>query len=70
MSTKAQPATPIAVGPADAARMLSLSRTQVYRLVSAGELRICKVGSRSLLPVADLERWLERRLAGSHADRP
>ena len=67
MATKAQPIPQIAVGPADAARMLSLSRTQVYRLVSAGELRICKVGSRSLLPVADLERWLERRLAAARA---
>ncbi|MBX9625096.1 MAG: helix-turn-helix domain-containing protein [Gemmataceae bacterium] len=52
-----------AVGVPEACRFLGLSRTQVYELMAASELRYLKVGARRLLPRAELQRFLAARLA-------
>jgi excisionase family DNA binding protein len=41
----------------EAARRLAVSRTTLYELISQGEVRIVKFGSRTLVPVAELERF-------------
>ncbi|MGH8036507.1 MAG: helix-turn-helix transcriptional regulator [Stenotrophomonas sp.] len=46
----------------DACRRLSVSRTTLYELIKSGEIRSVKIGSRSLVPEADLQRVLASRL--------
>ncbi len=46
----------------DACRRLSVSRTTLYELIKAGEIRSVKIGSRSLIPEIDLQRVLSSRL--------
>jgi excisionase family DNA binding protein len=41
----------------EAARRLAVSRTTLYELISQGEVRIVKFRSRTLVPVAELERF-------------
>jgi excisionase family DNA binding protein len=38
----------------------SLGRTMFYRLVKEGQIRVLKVGSRTLIPWQELGDWLER----------
>ncbi|MFB9427936.1 helix-turn-helix domain-containing protein [Streptoalloteichus tenebrarius] len=42
----------------DAARALSLGRTQVYALIRAGELESVKIGSSRRIPVSALQKFL------------
>ncbi|HEL4830695.1 helix-turn-helix domain-containing protein [Listeria seeligeri] len=46
----------------DACRRLSVSRTTLYELIKAGEIRSVKIGTRSLIPEVDLQRVLSSRL--------
>ncbi|KOO80413.1 helix-turn-helix transcriptional regulator [Stenotrophomonas pavanii] len=46
----------------DACRRLSVSRTTLYELIKAGEIRSVKIGTRSLIPEVDLQRLLSSRL--------
>ncbi|MNB77295.1 Helix-turn-helix domain protein [compost metagenome] len=46
----------------DACRRLSVSRTTLYELIKAGEIRSVKIGARSLIPEVDLQRVLSSRL--------
>jgi len=45
-----------------ACRRLSVSRTTLYELIKAGEIRSVKIGTRSLIPEVDLQRVLSSRL--------
>ena len=45
----------------DAARVLSMSRRQVYRLLATGELEARKAGSRTLIERVELVRFLHRQ---------
>ena len=49
----------------DAAAYLSIHRTSVYRLINKGELRLRKIGGRSIILRDDLDRLLE----GAPADK-
>ena len=40
----------------DALRRLSISRSHLYQLALRGELRIVKIGSRTLIPATEIER--------------
>lgn len=42
----------------DAAAMCGCSRSHVYRMLGAGSLRAVKAGTRTLIPVAAVERYL------------
>jgi excisionase family DNA binding protein len=44
----------------EAASVLSLSRTTIYKLIAAGELSVVKIGTRSLIPSAAVETFLQR----------
>jgi excisionase family DNA binding protein len=45
----------------EAADRIGVGRTTLYQLVNAGELRLVKLGSRSLIIAAELEALLHRR---------
>ena len=49
---------PAGFKPADAAFQLSLSRTGLYNLISRGEIRVVKIGSRTVVPATEIERLL------------
>ena len=51
--------TKLALSPGEAAEALGLSRQKVYDLLNVGELPFKKVGTRTLIPVAAIETFLE-----------
>lgn len=63
MSTQNQ--QPLAVGPAEAARLLGISRTSLYRAIGAGDLKPAKAGRRTLLTVASLQAYLAKLSGGA-----
>ena len=52
-------ASVLAVPPAEAARMLSLSRPMIYKLIQSGELRTVNIGRTRRVPVSELERLID-----------
>jgi excisionase family DNA binding protein len=50
----------VLVTPEEAARRLSLGRTTVYGLISAGALESVRIGRSRRVPVAALDRYVER----------
>jgi excisionase family DNA binding protein len=42
----------------EACATLSISRSKLYEEVAAGRLRALKAGSRTLIPVASINAWL------------
>lgn len=61
MSTEATPPPPLAVSPAEAARLLGIGRTTFYALLKRGEIASFRQGARRLILVVELHRWLDRR---------
>lgn len=53
--------TPIAHSINDAARLLGVGRTTLYALIAANEISVAKIGTRTLVPHADLVDFLERQ---------
>ncbi len=49
---------PLAVGVDEAARLLSVSRDAVYGAIRRGQLRSVQLGTRQLVPVIELHRFL------------
>jgi excisionase family DNA binding protein len=49
---------PLALSVEAAAIIVSLSKCMIYDLIKAGELKPKKVGSRTLITVVELRRWL------------
>lgn len=54
--------SPLTISVDEALRTLSVGRTFFYSLVKAGDIRLIKVGSRSLVPCAELSRFVADRL--------
>ncbi|MEN9924146.1 MAG: hypothetical protein RL268_272 [Pseudomonadota bacterium] len=50
---------PLAYSVADACRVSSLGKTQIYALIGAGRLECRKVGKRTLIPAASLRALIE-----------
>jgi excisionase family DNA binding protein len=50
----------LALNPREAARALGLGHDAVYALLNAEKLKSVRVGSRRLIPVAELRRFLEQ----------
>ena len=50
--------SPLAVSPAEAARMLGVGRTYLYELIQTGELRSVRLGKRRLIPVEAIRECL------------
>lgn len=53
---------PLAHSIPGACARLGLGRTVIYELIQTGELRSFKVGRRTLIPEADLQRFVAKRL--------
>ena len=51
--------SPLAVTPEQAAEMLSLHRSMIYKLMASGELPSLKVGRARRIRLSDIEDWLE-----------
>jgi excisionase family DNA binding protein len=49
---------PLAVSPAEAARLAGIGRTSIYAALGSGALRSLKVGKRRLIEVEALRTWL------------
>lgn len=54
----------LALSVAEAAKALSISRSQLYVEIAAGRLEIRKIGARTLVPVEAAKRWLDALPAG------
>ena len=48
----------IALSPAEAAAAIGLGRSKLYELMRAGEINAKKSGGRTIIPVADLQRFI------------
>jgi excisionase family DNA binding protein len=51
---------PLAVGIAEAARMIGISRRALEYRIAAGQLRTVRIGRRRLILVSELRRFLAR----------
>ena len=49
---------PAGYAPADAASQLSISRSHLYNLIKNGEIRVAKIGSRTVIPASEIDRLL------------
>jgi excisionase family DNA binding protein len=50
---------PVYVSPREAARILGLSRSQVYRLLDEGQIDSCRQGTRRLVSVPSLMEFTQ-----------
>jgi excisionase family DNA binding protein len=64
MNERLLTAPKLAVSPEEAAAMLSMSRDHFDRHVR-DDLRVVRAGRRVLVPVRELERWVEQNAARS-----
>jgi excisionase family DNA binding protein len=62
--------TPIAVRVREACRLSGIGRSKLYGLIAAGEIEIIKIGRITLIPVASLASFLQRRVGESASRRP
>ena len=51
-------AEPLAVSPAEAARLSGLGRTTIYDALGSGALKSIKIGKRRLITIEALRAWL------------
>ena len=54
--------------PADAARLLGISREQIFRLLERGELRGFKIGGARLIEAQELARFIRERVASEESE--
>lgn len=57
-------APPAAYSPAEAAAQLSISRSHVYNMMTAGALTSVKIGRRRIIPRTEIERLLKEGASG------
>jgi excisionase family DNA binding protein len=63
MHMETQKVDPLAHSPDRAALRLGISTRAVYAHIASGELRSFKLGKRRLIPDAELQRLMQRKLA-------
>lgn len=51
---------PLAVGPEEAGRLTSQSRSAIYKAIADGSLQSFKNGKRRLILVSELRLWINR----------
>ena len=52
---------PLAVSPAECARLLGVSRPKVYDLINRGDFPSFNVGTRTLISVEGLRAWIAKQ---------
>jgi len=57
------PAEPMVFSVADACRVTTLCKSQIYNLIRAGKLETRKLGRRTLIPAASLRALIEGEAA-------
>lgn len=50
-----------------AAEYLGISRSQVYNLISAGDIQPIKIGRSTRIPTGELEGYIQRRIGVARA---
>jgi excisionase family DNA binding protein len=60
---------PVAYSVPQTARLIGLSKGQVYIEINAGRLRSVKVGRRRLIPASAIDKWLASLPAGGRTPR-
>lgn len=50
------------------AEMVALSRSQAYKIVNSGDVKACKIGRATRIPVAEAEDWVRRQAAKTGSD--
>lgn len=55
---------PLLISTADAARLVSLSRSNVYKLVKTGQIPSIRIGGLIRVPVAKLREYIARQSTG------
>jgi excisionase family DNA binding protein len=58
---------PILVGIPEAARLMGLGRSKLYQILNEGELKLIKLGGRSLISVDELRSYVAEKLAKAAA---
>lgn len=58
----------IALSPAEAAAALGVGRTTLFKLIRSGEINAKKSGGRTIIPVAELQRFVDA-LPPTHSAR-
>ena len=61
MTTK-QDLAPLAHTVPDACARLGVSRTTLYELIGSGQIRTFKVGARTLIPEAELRKFVAEKM--------
>ena len=49
---------PAGFSPREAASQLTISRSHLYNLIKKGEIRVAKIGARTVVPAAEIDRLL------------
>ncbi|WP_149088408.1 helix-turn-helix domain-containing protein [Pseudomonas prosekii] len=57
--------TPLSVSVEDAARIVGHSRSGIYELIAAGDIKAFKLGRRRLILMTELKAWIERAAKAS-----
>lgn len=57
----------LALRPQEMARTLGVGRTTAYQMLRSGEIRSIRVGNAIIVPVREIESWLERQRAKTQA---
>jgi excisionase family DNA binding protein len=63
-------ATPLAVSPKEACRLLSIGNTRLYQLVNSGELESYRDGRVRRITMASIEERVARLLASNATNMP
>jgi excisionase family DNA binding protein len=62
-TAEASQLTPITVRVREACRLSGIGRSKLYELIAAGEIETIKVGTITLVPVASLTSFLQRKIS-------
>lgn len=55
--------SPLAVNPAQAARLIGVTRSTIYLLIASGELPSFTVGRARRIRISDIDAWITLRIA-------
>lgn len=50
---------PMAYSVSDVLKMVGIGRTKFYQLVTAGDIKTRKIGTRTIVLASDLEAWVQ-----------
>lgn len=50
---------PVAYSVSDVLKVVGISRTKFYELVGTGDIKVRKIGNRTIILARDLNAWLE-----------